>query len=469
VERVVPADRRVGLGWRQLTVLVFGTPLNPLNSSMIAVALVRLHADFSVSLGVASWLVSGFYLSAAVAQPLEGRLADRFGPRRVYCGGLVIVLLTGAAAPFVPGFGWLVLVRVLQALGSSAAYPSALALIRAGSRDPRGRPPAGTLAVLSIANTLSSAVGPVVGGVLVTLAGWQAIFLVNVPIAGAGLLLALRWLPHDPRPARPAGGWRQTVALVDPAGVVLFAVAVTGLLGFLLSLGSRPAWPLLAVPPLAGGLLVWQERRVATPFLDVRMLAANRPLLGVLGQFVLVNAVFYMVFFGLPLWLEQARGLQPGTAGLVLFPVAAAGMALTPLAATAINRAGVRAALVPGSAALLAGSLLLLALNTSTPLWVLLVVGVVLGIPNGFNNLGMQAALYTAAPPDQTGAAGGLLQTARYTGAILSTSVIGIVYGATADTSGLHVLALVMAALSLVLLWASLARPQRPAPSPSSG
>jgi predicted MFS family arabinose efflux permease len=129
----------------------------------------------------------------------------------------------------------------------------------------------------------------------------------------------------------------------------------------------------------------------------------------------------------------------------------------------------VRAVLVPGSAALLAGSLLLLALNTSTPLWLLLLVGLVLGIPNGFNNLGMQAALYTAAPPDQTGAAGGLLQTARYTGAILSTSVIGIVYGATAGTSGLHVLAGVMAALSLVLLWASLARPQRRTIPASSG
>jgi MFS family permease len=119
-----PGERRGGLGWRQLTVLVFGTPLNPLNSSMIAVALVRLHADFSVSLGVASWLVSGFYLSAAMTPPLEDRLADRFGPRWVFCGGLVIVLLSGAAAPFVPpfvpAFGWLVLVRVLQALGTSA-------------------------------------------------------------------------------------------------------------------------------------------------------------------------------------------------------------------------------------------------------------------------------------------------------------------------------------------------------------
>ncbi|MBO0686307.1 MAG: MFS transporter, partial [Candidatus Dormibacteraeota bacterium] len=294
------AQPRRGLSRRQLAALVLGTPLNPLNSSMIAVALVRLHTDFSVSLGVASWLVSGFYLAAAASQPLEGRLADRFGPRRVYCAGLVLVVLTGAAAPFVPGFGWLVLIRVLQALGSSTAYPSAMALIRRSSRDPQDRPPATTLAVIAVANTLSSALGPVVGGLLVTLAGWQAIFLVNVPLGAVGLLLALLWLPPDLNPAGRERSWREVVGLIDPPGVLLFAITVTSLLGFLLSLGGTPVWPLLAVPPTAGALLVWRERRAATPFLDVRMLAANRPLLLVLGQFVLVNMAFYTFFFGLP-------------------------------------------------------------------------------------------------------------------------------------------------------------------------
>lgn len=452
-----PGERRRILSWRQLVVLALGTPLNPLNSSMIAVALNGLHTDFSVSLGVASWLVSAFYLSAAVGQPLEGRLADRIGPRRVFCAGQAIVMFTGAVAPFVPGFGWLVALRVLLALGTSAAYPSALVLIRSVSRDPQGRPPAGTLALLSVANTLSSALGPVVGGLFVGLAGWQAIFLVNVPLGGAGLLLALRWLPPDNTLARPTGGWRETVALLDPAGVLLFALTVTSLLGFLLSLASAPAWPLLVGPPLAGAILVWHERRAATPLLDIRMLAANRTLLGVLGQFALVNTVFYAVFFGLPLWLEQARGYPPGVVGLLLSPVAVAGIVVTPLAAAIINRAGVREVLVPGSVALIVGSLLLLVLTAGSPLPVLVLVGLVLGIPNGFNNLGMQAALYAAAPAEQTGAAAGLLQTARYTGAVLSTSLIGIVYGAAASTRGLHVLASAIAALSVVLLGASLA------------
>jgi MFS family permease len=210
-------------------------------------------------------------------------------------------------------------------------------------------------------------------------------------------------------------------------------------------------------PPLAGAILVWHERRAATPLLDIRMLAANRTLLGVLGQFALVNTVFYAVFFGLPLWLEQARGYPPGVVGLLLSPVAVAGIVVTPLAAAIINRSGVREVLVPGSVALIIGSLLLLALTAGTPLPVLVLAGLVLGIPSGFNNLGMQAALYAAAPAEQTGAAAGLLQTARYTGAVLSTSLIGIVYGAAASTRGLHVLASAIAALSVVLLGASLA------------
>src|SRR5436305_7915560 len=88
--------------------IMLGTLLNPLNSSMIAVALVRLSDDFGVTLATASWLVSAFYIAAAVGQPLMGRLADLFGPKRVFCAGWVLVAASGALAPLAPGFGWLV-------------------------------------------------------------------------------------------------------------------------------------------------------------------------------------------------------------------------------------------------------------------------------------------------------------------------------------------------------------------------
>jgi predicted MFS family arabinose efflux permease len=201
---------------------------------------------------------------------------------------------------------------------------------------------------------------------------------------------------------------------------------------------------------------VLREHGVAEPFLNVRMLAANRPLVGVYAQFAGVNIVFYAVFFSLPLWLERVHGFDSGLAGLLLLPVAGVGILTTPVAARLISRSGPGPALIIGTFTLIVGSLLLLVCNATTPVSVILAVGVVLGIPNGFNNLGLQAALYEHAPAHHIGAAGGQFQTFRYVGAILSTSLLGLAFGTTVTSNGLHLIAYVLAGISVLLLVASL-------------
>src|SRR3989454_4725097 len=148
-------------GRRLVSAVLAGTLLNPLNSSMIAVVLVLIQSDFRVSMATASWLLSGFAMAAAVAQPLMGRLADLFGPRRIFCIGLLLVGVASVLAPRAPAFGWLIACRMLQACGTSAAYPAGLAIIRAG--DPQGQAPAGTLGAINITSSVSVALGPVLG------------------------------------------------------------------------------------------------------------------------------------------------------------------------------------------------------------------------------------------------------------------------------------------------------------------
>src|SRR5947209_12784557 len=118
--------------WGLVVAIMSGTLLNPLNSSMIAVALISLQSAFSVSTATASWLISGFYLAAAIGMPVMGRLADLLGARRVFCAGLILVGLVGALAPLAPAFGFLVAFRIVQAFGTSAAYPAGLAILRHG-------------------------------------------------------------------------------------------------------------------------------------------------------------------------------------------------------------------------------------------------------------------------------------------------------------------------------------------------
>jgi predicted MFS family arabinose efflux permease len=383
--------------WRIVAALGASNLLNPLNSSMIAVALVSLSGDLQVPLATVTWVVSAFYLGGMLGMPLMGQLIDRYGALRMLTAGLLLVAVSSGLAPLAPTLVILLVLRFLQAIGTSAPYPAALAIFRA--RDAQGRAPAGALGAISITNSVSSALGPVLGGALVAVAGWQALFVANIPLALGALLLGLLWLPRD-RPARSPSEQTKRVS-------------------------------------------VWR-------------LVQNRALLFIYVQFAAVNVVFYAVFYGLPLWLEQTRGYGPDVTGLLLLPVAGIGVVATPIAARLINRSGPRPSLIIGSTLLLIGSLLLLVFNSETTVAPLLAVGAVLGVPNGFNNLGLQAALYETAAADQIGAAAGLLQTCRYAGAIASTAIIGAIYGNEASNDSLHALALIMAATSFALVLASL-------------
>lgn len=116
--------------WLLVLTIGFGTLLNPLNSSMISVALTRMQHDFGLTFADASWLISVFYLASAAAQPVMGKLSDMFGPKRLFLAGLIIVATASALAPFSPNFTFLLGCRALQAVGSSTLFPSGMSMVR---------------------------------------------------------------------------------------------------------------------------------------------------------------------------------------------------------------------------------------------------------------------------------------------------------------------------------------------------
>lgn len=439
-----------------LVAIASGTLLNPLNSSMIAVALVTIAKAYSVGIPSVTWLVSGFYLAAAVGQPLMGRLADIFGPRRLFLFGLLIVLCAGILGPFAPSLGALVAIRVLQAFGTSTAYPSGLTMIRRAAGNPE-KPPAGALGLLSVAANVSAALGPTLGGAIIAFADWQGIFAVNIVLVVIAFPLALRFLPPDP----PRGERRRETAgrrglPVDIPGILLFGGALTSLLVFLLSLSRHIHWLFLPLAALLGVTFVIWENRSSDPFIDISIFRSGGGLRRVYGTFASMNTVFYSLFFGLPLWLEEAHGFHADVAGLLMLPFAGLGVIATPIAARLIRVRSVRLVIVTGMITMALGSLLLLFLRTGSPIAVILAITIVLGIPNAFNNLGLQAALFQAAPADKIGSASGLFQTSRYVGTFLSSALLGIIFGGQADTRELHILAAVLTAVSITLLLVSL-------------
>jgi MFS family permease len=439
------AGRRArDLGPRLLVPLCAGAVLNPVNSTMIATALSPIGRAFGVGAGATAWLVSVMYLASAIGQPVAGRLADQFGPRRVFLVGGVLVAVAGMIGALGPTFGWLVAARAIVGLGTGALYPAAVAMVREQA-DRLGVPAqARVLGLLNTASLVTLTVGPPIGGVLVDTVGWRAVFAINAPLGLLVTGLGLLYLPRSRPRVRDTAVWR----LLDIPGIALFSGAVTLLLLVLTEL-PRPPWPLVLA--LAGCLLllVLIELRSRRPFLDVRMLARNLPLPVAYLRVMLTFLVVYGVLFGVTPWLQEGRGLSATAAGMLLLGMSAVG--------TIASLAGARGSrplwplLVP-ALAVLAGSLALTVLDSATPIAVLACVVAVFGLPNGMGQVANQVVVYRAAPAEQVGAAVGLSRTAQYTGAMIATSLTGLAYAPGVGGPGLHLLGWVFSAVGFVLV-----------------
>ena len=427
-----------------------GTVLQALNASTMAVALVDIREHFHGG-AATTWLISVLYLATAVGSPTAGRLADLFGARRVFLTALALTAVSSVASCLAPTLGWLIAFRALLGIGTCAAYPAGLALLRADA-DRRGITlPATALSVLAIGGQVMIAIGPVVGGFLVHLWGWRAIFAMNVPLAAGIGALALAVLPDDRR--RPTTTvskplWRE----LDVVGAGVFAAFISVLMLFLLSLAHRPNWWLVAALLALAALLVGWELRAPTPFIDVRVLVRNRALTATYLRTALTYVAFYQVFYGLPAWAQTARGLSPSAAGLVMLPMAVLAAITVFGAGRLLRRTGYWPVLAAGSAVLLAGATGLLHMHSASSLLVVLAVAALLGVPNGLNNIGNQSALYQQAAAADTGIASGLYRTSQYVGANIAAAMIELCFAGPASDPGLHRMAAAVAVISVVLL-----------------
>jgi MFS family permease len=263
--------------WRFTVPLLIGSALNPINSSLIATALVPIAAGLHVRVGQTAALVTGLYLASAIAQPTAGKAAQVFGPRRVFLTGILLVAAGGTVGGLAQDLITLLISRVLIGLGTSCAYPTAMLLIRGRAHNAGlDEPPGNVLGQLQIAGTATASLGLPVGGVLVGALTWRSVFFLNVPVALIALAATLAWIPRD-HPVGRDHTLRGIASALDVTGILAFGATMTALLVFLYDL-PVVHWYLLGIAVAAGAALAAWELRAATPFLDVRLLAANRAL-----------------------------------------------------------------------------------------------------------------------------------------------------------------------------------------------
>lgn len=394
--------------WRVFPVLALGTLMATLDISVVNIALPTLSRSFGVPLTTVEWVVLAYVLTITGLLLALGRLADRYGRRRVYGLGLALFTLASALCAAAPGAPALIAARTLQGLGAAMMTAnSAALLIVSFPPAERGR----ALGAFGAAVGLGLALGPPLGGALVQHLSWRWIFLINLPVGLVALALLRRRLPPDPPPS--------STSRLHLAGAVPWCAALM-LVTLSLSLGPTRGWggggvgPLLALAAASLLLFVVLERRAARPLLPT---ADLRGPLGIAVTLTLLgNLVSIAVAFHLPLYLEDMLGFGPGRSGAWLAVLPGSALVLAPLAGRWSDRWGARPLTVAGFALTAAGLVVLSRVGVDPhPVHLLAGMGGV-GVGQGLFAVPNSRMLLSAVPPERLGLANGLQGTMRNLG-----------------------------------------------------
>lgn len=405
--------------WYALATVMLGTFMSPLDASIANVALPSIGRAFGTPVDNTEWVLIAYMLTTSSTLVLFGRLGDLWGQKRVYTIGFAIFGVFSLACAFAPSFWLLVAARALQGVGSAMLMSSSPAIITdAFPAHQRGR----AIGLNGAAVAVGLSTGPVLGGAIVTYWNWRWIFLINVPIAAAALLLSAFVLRREERKNEQFDVIGAAIAFTT-----LFAVSLALSRAHVWGWGSPATIGALAYATIGVAAFLVVERRVAAPMLDLELFRNRIFAFSVLAA-TLYFCAMYCVVFTIPLTAQVALGKNGLQAGLLLLPVSALNVVLAPLAGAASDRLPARYVSTAGALCFLAGSLLLAFQPNSPAMWALFASLLVTGAGTAVFSQPNNSTIMGHAPPNRRGIAAGILATARTTGQLLGVCVAGAVY-----------------------------------------
>jgi MFS family permease len=421
--------------------VALGIILNPLNTTMITVALPAIQKDFQLSSTNISWLIASYFIISAIFTPLIGKLSDIYGRKLIFLIGLVLVVVSSILAPLSPNMPVLLSMRGIQAIGTSALFPAGVGIIRNTIQHNQNRV-IGTLAVFA---TTSAAFGPTIGGMLIQYGGWPVIFYVNLPILAIGLGLTMMFIPKDNK--NTAISYK-----LDVLGIILFSLFITSWMVFLLGLEQGVRVEILLLAMILTVIFYIYEKRRDEPFINVNFFRKNLNVALIFGQYILSTVIFFAVLLSFPTFIQSALGASSQKAGIVMLSLSIFAMIMTPIATRWIERAGFRIPLLTSVLLGLVGVILLFTVKDNSALvWIGIVLAVT-GISNGIQNIGLQNLLYSFISVSESGIASGLLMTSRFIGNILASSIYGVVFATGMNGGNMSTMAIVLVVVAVVLV-----------------
>ncbi|WP_415975797.1 MFS transporter [Rhodococcus sp. 077-4] len=388
------------------------------DNTIVNVALPSMRADLNASVSGLQWIIDAYTLVVASLLMLGGSMADKFGRKRFFLIGTGTFVLGSLLCSIAPSLGWLVAFRMLQAIGGSMMNPVAMSIITNTFTDPKER--AGAIGMWGSVVGISMSAGPALGGILVTGAGWQSIFWINVPVGIFALAMTLKFVPESKA---------EHARKFDPAGQFLIFAFLASLV-FTIIEGPAKGWgsPLIvltgavAVGSLVGLLVV--ESRIEEPLIQLRFFR-SAPFSGATVIAVCAFASLGGFLFLNTLYLQDVRGYSPLHAGLYTLPMALMTLIFAPISGRIVGTLGARIPLLVAGIGFVASALMLTRLTATTSFAWLAVAYVIFGISFGMVNAPITNTAVSGMPRSQAGVASAIASTSRQVGQSLGVAVVG--------------------------------------------
>src|SRR6266568_7582143 len=400
-------------------VFVVAMFMSIMDSTIVNVALPSLARQLNVPSTAIDAVVLAYLVSLAVVMPASGWLGDRWGTKRIFLLALSLFTVSSALCGLASSYAMLILFRVLQGAAGGALTPVGTAMLY------RTFPPSQRVQVsriLIFATILAPAIGPVLGGLLVTQLSWRWVFYVNVPIGIVACLFGLIFL-YEHKEATPG--------CFDLLGFLLAGIGLA-LLMYALSEGPTSGWTSInifgsaIVGTLLLGLFVIIELRVSEPMIDLRLLH-NRLFRTTNLVSLFAYAGFLGVLFIAPLFLQEARGVSALTSGLTTFPEAIGVVISTQIIARFYPRIGPRRLMVGGLIAVAIFMSLLTLMGNDTTLWLMRILMFLIGAGMAYAFLPLRAAAFATISSTSTGRASAFYSAQTQLGAALGVAILGSV------------------------------------------
>jgi DHA2 family multidrug resistance protein len=398
-----------------------GTFLGRLDQTIVGLALPKVISDFSITVSAAGWIATAYILANAVFVPVWGKLGDTVGRKRVYLLGFAIFIVGSALAGIAWNLGSMLIFRVIQAIASSADYPTAMAIIAFTFQN--GKERAQALGIWSSVFAASAVVGPLVGGPLIDTLGWRWVFFINIPVGIIGLLMALAFVPESKGRQAETFDWWGALTL----GGALSALVLVLDKGLDWGWFSAEAFMCYGAMLLFGVVFYYIEQNHKEPIVDLKFFK-NSTFVNTLGNnFVVFMGLMGSVFL-IPIFAQTFLGYSATQSGYLFIPMAMAMMIASPLGGSLTGKVKPQYVIAASTAVAALGLFLFFFfIDARSTAFDIMIPLFVMAFGLGFGMAQRTGAIAAIVPPEEMGVASSVLALARNIAGAFGIAVFGTI------------------------------------------